>query len=134
MHLAQQFAIPLQSADADVEEMHAEFEAILQYVCQYVSLSTLSYQAVCWHLFHAPVATEWINILTLVELPFSLPVSNGKIEKVYLQVNVIKSSKRSQLSNEALDYLLILTTAGDPLNKFNPDHAIDVWLKQSVPT
>ena len=37
-HLAQQFAIPLQSAGADVEEMHAEFEAILRYVCQYAGI------------------------------------------------------------------------------------------------
>ena len=132
LSLVQQFTIPLQGAGAEVEEIHAEFEAVLQYTCQYISVSTLSYQAVWWRLLHAPVATEWVNILMLVELLFSLPVSNGKVEQVISQVNVIKSSKRTQLSNETLDDLLIVTTAGDPLDKFNPDHAIDLWWKHKV--
>ena len=130
--LVQQFTIPLQGAGAEIGEIHAEFEAILQYACQYISVSTLRYQAVWWCLFHAPVATEWANILMLVELLFSLPVSKKKGEQVFWQVNVIKSSKRTQLSNEALDDLLILTTAWDPLEKFNPDHAIDLWWKHKV--
>ena len=130
--LVQQFTIPLQGAGAEIEEIHAEFEVMLQYACQYISVSTLSYQAVWWRLFNAPVATEWVNILTLVELLFSLPVSNGKVEQVFSQVNVIKSSKRTQLSNETLDDLLIVSTAGDPLDKFNPDHAIDLWWKHKV--
>ena len=70
-HLVQQFTIPLQSASADIEGIHAEFGAMLQYACQYISVSILSYQAVWWCLFHAPVATEWVNVLTLVE-PFFL--------------------------------------------------------------
>ena len=40
------FTIPLQAAGAQVEEIHVEFEAILQYGCQYISLSTMDYQAV----------------------------------------------------------------------------------------
>lgn len=70
--LVQQFTIPLQGAGADLEEIHAEFDAMSQYACQYISLSTLSYQGVWWRLFHAPVSTEWANALTLVELLFSL--------------------------------------------------------------
>lgn len=70
-----------------MEEIHAEFDAILQYACPYISLSTLSYQSVWWRLFHVPVATEWANALTLVELLFSLPVSNGTLERVFSQVS-----------------------------------------------
>lgn len=92
--LVEKFTIPLQMAGAQVEEIHGEFEAILQYACQYISLSTMDYQAVWWCLFHSPVADEWANILTLIELLFSLPVSNGKVERVFSQVNVIKCGKR----------------------------------------
>ena len=100
---------------------------MVQYACQYISLSTLSYEGVWWRLYHAPVATEWANALALVELPFSLPVSNGTLERVFSQVNVIKSTKRTQLSNQTLDDLLIVSTAGASLEEFNPDHAIDLW-------
>ena len=71
-------------------------------------------------------------LLTLVELLFSLPVSNGKVEQVFSQVNVIKFNQRTQPSNEALDDFLIVTTAGDPLDKFNPDHTITRWWKHKV--
>ena len=130
--LVQQFTIPLQGAGADIAEIHAEFDAMVQYACQYISLSTLSYVGVWWRLYHAPVATEWANALALVELLFSLPVSNGTLERVFSQVNVIKSTKRTQLSNQTLDDLLIVSTAGAPLEEFNPDHAIDLWWKHKL--
>lgn len=45
---------------------------MLEYACQYISLSTLEYTAVRWRLFHTPVSPEWGNALTLVELLISL--------------------------------------------------------------
>jgi len=84
---------------------------MLEYACQYISLSTLEYRAVWWRLFHAPVSPEWGNVLTLVELLFSLPSSNGMIERLFLQMKVAKTKKCSLLSNEALDDLLTITSA-----------------------
>lgn len=60
-----------------------------------------------------------MNILVLAELLFSLPTSNGKLERVFSQLNVIKTEKRTLLSNESLDDLL-------------PDSAIDIWWKEKV--
>ena len=57
---------------------------------------------------------------------------NGTLERVFSQVNVIKSTKRTQLSNQTLDDLLIVSTAGVPLKEFNPDHAIDLWWKDKL--
>ena len=130
--LVERFTLPLQAAGVQLEEIHAEFYAVLQYACQYISLSILDYQAVWWRLFHAPVAVEWTNILTLVELLFSLPVSNGKVERVFSQVNVIKSNKRTLLSNNTLDDLLRLSETGVPVKEFNPDHSIDLWWQNKV--
>ena len=63
---------------------------------------------------------------------FSLPVSNGTLVRVFSQVNVMKSTKRTQLSNQTLDDLLIVSTAGVPLKEFNPDHAINLWWKDKL--
>ena len=79
--LVQQFSIPLESAGADIGEIHSEFEAVLQYATMYISLSTFDYRAVWWWLFHAPCTSERVNILILAELLLSLPASNGNLER-----------------------------------------------------
>ena len=81
--LAEHFSALLVSAGANVDEIHAEFDGVIQYATDYISLSTLDYRAVWWRLFHAPSASDWINVLTLAELLFSLPASNGKLERIF---------------------------------------------------
>ena len=132
--LVQQFSFPLESAGGDtcIGEIHSEFEAMLQYATAYISLSTLDYHAVWWHLYHALCASEWINALILVEILFSLPASNGSLERVFSQVNVIKSNKRTSLTNDTLDDLLMVSTMCSPLKDFNPNKAVDLWWREKV--
>lgn len=106
--LATQFSTPLQGAGVQLEEIHAEFESMLEYSTRYLSLSTLPYRASWWRIFHAPCASDWHNFLVLVELLFSLPSSNGKVKCIFSQVDVIKTEKRTRLCNEALDDLLMI--------------------------
>ena len=87
----------------------------------------MSYQAVWWRLFQAPNASNWSNILTLVRLLFTLPVSNGKLERVFSTLKLIKVDKRSLLSNDSLDDLLMLNTDRVPLKEFEPDRSIHMW-------
>ena len=47
-------------------------------------------------------------------------------------MNVIKTNKRSLLSNESLDDLLLLSTDSAPLKEFCPDAAIDLWWKDKL--
>ena len=110
-----------------MEVIVCEFESLLHYAIQFISLSTLNYRAVWWRIFHSPSASDWCNVLMLAKLLFSLPSSNGKLERVFSQVNVIKSEKRTTLSNEALNDLLMLTSNPTPLNNFSPDKAIGLW-------
>ena len=81
----------------------------------------MDYHAVWWRLFHAPTASEWSNVLTFVQLLFSLPASIGKLECVFSQMNVIKTDKRSLLSNE---FLLLMAVDSRPLK--------DLWWKEKV--
>ena len=55
----------------------------------------MEYQAVWWWLFHSQNSSAWSSVLTLATLLFSLPVSNGKLERTFSLVNIIKSSKRA---------------------------------------
>ena len=47
-------------------------------------------------------------------------------------MNVIKANKRSLLSNESLDDLLLLSIDGPPLKDFSPDLAIYLWWNDKV--
>ena len=72
---------------------------------------------------HALSSSEWSNILVLAELPFSLPVLNGKLQQVFSLLGIIKVDKRSQMSNETLADLLLLNY--DKSLWTNPK--IDLW-------
>lgn len=75
--LVEHFKIPIENAGADIGEIQNEFEALISYAAQFMSLSTMDYQSVWWWLFHAPSYSEWMNALTLAKLLFSLcPMGN----------------------------------------------------------
>ncbi len=124
--LVERFRIPLEKAGAEVSEIPSEFEAIVSYATQFISLSTMDYQSVWWRLFHAPNSPEWSNLLTLSTLLFSLPVSNGKLERAFSRLNLIKSSKRNCLGSDTLSDQLVLNTDKVPLQDFSPDTSIDL--------
>ena len=124
--LVQRFSIPLQGAGDDTDELVKEFREMISYASQYIALSVLDYHSVWWRLFHAPSSSEWPNILILAELLFSLPASNGKLERVFSLFGVIKVDKHSLLSNETLDDL-VLNCDKIPLDKFDPNPGIDLW-------
>ena len=82
--LVKTYKMPLEGAGAEIDENRIEFEAMMTYAVQFISLSTLDYQSVWWRLFHAPNSSEWSNILVLATLLFSLPASNGTVERVIM--------------------------------------------------
>ena len=130
--LVSQFSIPLQAAGTLIEEVHSEFQNVLEYATQYISLSVLPYRATWWRIFSAPCASDWANFLILIELLFSLPSSNGKVERVFSQVNVIKIGRRTQLSNDRLNDLTMVASNNVPLQDFRPDDAIILWWREKV--
>ena len=65
----------------------------------------------------------------LVGLLFTLPVSNGKLERVFSTLKLIKVDKRSSLGNELLDDLLVLNSERVSLKSFN---AISLWWSDKV--
>ena len=67
------------------------------------------------------------NALSLAKLLFSLPASNGKLERIFSQLNLIKTNKRATLANESLQDLLALNSEKLEISEFNPDQAIRLW-------
>ena len=89
------FQVPLETEGVLLNELCKEFLDMAAYGNQFIALATLDYRAVWWRLFHCPEASSWSNILLLVQLLFTLPVSNGKLERVFSTLKLIKSDRRS---------------------------------------
>ena len=121
------FKISLENAGINVDAILSEFKEMVEYAIQFLSLSTMDYQAVWWRLFNCPCSGEWKNCLSLIELLFSLPASNGKLERIFSQLKTIKTDKRSLLNNDQLDDLLSLNAHAIPLEKFDANPSIDLW-------
>lgn len=125
--LVERFEIPLEGAHANTIVLKAEFKQMLEYAVEYIALSTLDYHCVWWRLFNAPNSAEWTSALTLARLLFSLPASNGKLERAFSLLKSVKTDRRTRLTNESLDDLLRLLSSKVPLKNFNPDGSIDSW-------
>ena len=58
----------------------------------------------------------------MIELLFSLPLSNGHLERVFSQLKLIKNDQRINLSEDRLDQL---GTDGPPIDKWDSLNAIN---------
>ena len=125
--LAEIFRVPLEAAGVKLYLLPEEFKEIILHATQFILLSTLDYQSVWWRLFHAPNSNDWSNLLLLVRMVFTLPVSIGKLERVFSNMKLLKVVKRSQMRNDTLDNLLAINTDRIPFNEFNPDPCINMW-------
>ncbi len=82
-HLGLKFKIPLVASGVVVASILQEFQDIILYATEFISLSSTNYQTVWWKIFHSPNAASWTNALKLAQLLFTLPVSNGKLERIF---------------------------------------------------
>uniref|UniRef100_A0A1X7UFM9 HAT C-terminal dimerisation domain-containing protein n=1 Tax=Amphimedon queenslandica TaxID=400682 RepID=A0A1X7UFM9_AMPQE len=92
----------------------------------------MDYRCIWWRLYHSPNTSDWSNILQLAHLLFTLPVPNGKLERIFSTLKLIKVDRRSSLGNSVLDDLLALNTDPISLKNFNPDHSIQLWWNDKV--
>ena len=63
----------------------------------------------------------------LARLLFSLPASNGKVERTFSQLSLLKTSKRASLGNQTLDDLLTINVSKVTMDEFEPEPAIKLW-------
>ena len=82
-----------------------------------------------WKLFNSVNSKKWANILSLVELLFCLPMANGHVERLFSSLELIKTDRRSCLSEDHLDHRVRITVDGAPLTEWNASAAMQLWWK-----
>ena len=100
---------------------------MVYYAKQYINLVQNPYRVVWWKLFNSPDAIKWENILALVELTFTIPLSNGHVKRCFSQLKLTKTDRRTSLGEDRLDHLLRIRLEGPPLQVWDATTAVGLW-------
>ena len=120
------FSVPLEHANIDCSLLQQEWDDIVDYGKMYLNL-TENYRKVWWKLFNNSDSVRWSNILALIELLFTIPVSNGHLERCFSQMKILKTDKRSSLNEQRLDNLLRIQLEGPSPNQWDAKGAVQLW-------
>lgn len=126
--LVDHFQKPLEMAGFDQVQVLDEWHALLWHAKMYFNLQD-HYRKTWWKIFNCANTGDWSNILLLVELIFSLLVSNSAVERVFSRLNLVKTDKRCRLGEDRLDQLVQIAFDGAPLEQWDASDAIQVWWK-----
>ena len=100
---------------------------MLEYALKYIKLSGVSYLVTQKKLFTSPKKNEWSDALLFVELLFSVPVLNAKLEHMLLKLKRIKTIFRASLSSTRVENVLHIVEDGPPLVEYNIMPAAEAW-------
>ena len=122
-----QFSTPLAKAGIDTNALQEEWEDMVDYAKRYLNIVQEDPSTIWWKLFNAACSKKWENILGVVELLYCLPMSNGRVERIFSTLKVIKSDRRTCLSENHLDNLLRISVDGPPPSKWDATGAVRLW-------
>eukprot|EP00731_Ephydatia_muelleri_P003766 Em0001g3766a len=121
------FRTPLEHAKVDCSVLQQEWDDMVDYAKRYLNLVQEDYSVLWWKLFNAVDAKKWSNILALVELLFCLPMSNGKVERMFSVLKNIKTEKRTRLSEDNLDDLMRISVDAPEMSAWDASGAVKLW-------
>ena len=105
---------------------------MVEYAKKYLNLVQLDYKVIWWKLFNAVDATQWSNILCVIELLFCLPMANGHLKRVFSQLKLVKNTRRTSIREDTLDQVLRINVDGPPVSEWNAAGALDLWLREKT--
>jgi hypothetical protein len=111
----ERFEKPLEAAHVEHALLIEEWDDMVDFAKNFLNLVTEDYKQIWWKLYNSVDAKRWVNILTLVELLFCLPMANGHLERVFSQMKIVKTNRRTSLSEDTLDHILRIKCEGPPL-------------------
>ena len=104
----------------------------MEYSIEFLSLSTMHYRKIWRHIFSALRSKAWSDVLTLVELLFTIPVGNGKLERMFSKLKHIKTNCQSRLTEVRLDSFLKIAEDGPKFGDYDVSFAMSLWAKDKI--
>ena len=100
---------------------------MVDYAKRYLNIVQEECSVIWWKLFNAACAKKWTNILGLVELLFTLPMSNGWVERIFSASELIKTDRRTKWSEDHLEDLLRISVDGLRSSEWDATNAVRLW-------
>ena len=96
---------------------------MVEYGRQYINLVQDDYSVVWWNCVDA---SKWGNVLAI----FCIPVANGHLERVFSQLKLIKTNRRTSIKDNTLDQLVRVNVEGPPLSEWGLACAMHLWWRE----
>lgn len=80
-----------------------------------------------WYELHVCPDSRWQDVLVICRLWFSLPFSNGCVDRIFPSLKLIKTNRRTRLNHATLNDLIEIHVEGPTLRNFTPKHAVEAW-------
>ena len=127
--LFQHFQEPLLKAglDGSLNSLLEQWHDLVAYTERYLDPSRTPYLRVWRRIFHSSQKDEWSMVLLLVELLFSIPISNAKVERLFSLMNHVKTDSWATLGEDTLNHLIRIRMEGPPFEEYDPTPAIQLW-------
>ena len=119
--IATTFRELLEAVGVNLLTLQDQITEVVEYARNYLSIEMEDYHRVWYKLHVCPDSNRWANVLVLCEKCFSLPFSNGTIERVFSALKLIKTDRRTRLHSDTLSDLLEIQVEGASLSRiFRP--------------
>ena len=133
-YLYKHFSIPLMNAvvKALVPDLLNQWHDLLQYAREYLCVTSTP-NRVWWHrIFNCPRCSIWSDVLILIELLFTIPISNAKLERMFSKLNQVKTLQHCNLSQIRLENLLRIAEEGLAVERYDVTPAMKIWANEKV--
>ena len=127
LQLAALITVFNQYKDIDVVKCYTEddvlssFLAVLRYAHRYFNTSNIN-PIEFWILSLPDEHIFWKPMTLIIEICLCAPFSNVSLERLFSQMNLIKTTLHNHLRNNSLNSILHITISGLPLQSFHDEH------------
>ena len=88
------------------------------------------FENVNWKQIHRRFGKEYAQALGLFDLILTIPATSMACERDFSHMKLIKSDRRTLMSEKTLSISLMIKLEGPTIQEFNPDRAIELWFNK----
>ena len=107
--------------------MLMQWHEIVDFAVETIGVIGQSYLKTWRKIFSAPRGKGWKDALILIELLFTILVSNAKLKRMFSKLKRVKTNFRCSLSLQRLENILRIMEEGPAWEEYDPLPAIELW-------
>jgi hypothetical protein len=114
--------VPLSKAglDCSFHDLLEQWHYLVEYTKRYLNPSQTPYLRVWRRIFDSANRKKWNMVMILVEILFSIPISNAKVERLFSLMKRVKPDSRASLNESTLNNLIRICVEGPKFEDYDP--------------